>query len=397
MFSLESFYKILDRNLFEPLNLTGLCFNKFGSKDPADLAAVYIVRRLTSSTIFYDQEPIYLKDILDLHFKEPFIPNHFAFSSSGSGLSFVEPFLIFANSEISKEKNLILKDFNYNDWYYFFHGFAALDWYRNIRYLPPIRKYSKVFISFNNIYTENRSYRLNLISKIIDKELDHLGYISMNPDDVKNKIKQEIFSSTSKLSIESKKLIFQHFLPNPPTFLIDFDTTHGTFSANDDLETMSLGLFHIVTETIFYDEKLHLTEKIFKPIVSRRPFFLVGAPGNLAYLKSYGFKTFDRWIDESYDLETDPDQRIIKIVNELERICKLPSAQLDKMYEEMQEVLGYNFNWFYGQFKQVIVDELVDNFRRCIIQHNAGKDSSFDSYIKYLHLDFDDVKKRLAQ
>ena len=49
---------------------------------------------------------------------------------------------------------------------------------------------------------------------------------------------------------------------------------------------MSLGLFHIVTETIFYDNKLHFTEKVFKPIVARRPFFLVGAPGNLAYLKS---------------------------------------------------------------------------------------------------------------
>jgi hypothetical protein len=34
---------------------------------------------------------------------------------------------------------------------------------------------------------------------------------------------------------------------------------------------------------------------------------LLAAPGNLAYLKSYGFKTFDSVIDESYDTIQDND------------------------------------------------------------------------------------------
>jgi hypothetical protein len=86
-------------------------------------------------------------------------------------------------------------------------------------------------------------------------------------------------------------------------------------SANVADYTYSLSsLWNIVTETVFYDNKLHLTEKIFKPIVLKRPFVLVGAPGNLQYLKEYGFQTFDKWINEDYDNEIDPDIRIKKIV-----------------------------------------------------------------------------------
>jgi hypothetical protein len=290
-----------------------------------------------------------------------------------------------------------LNDYGLLDWYYFFHGFAALDRYKNVQYLPPIKTFSKVFISFNNLINEKRSYRLTLISMLIKLGLDKYGYISMNQQDTANKIKKELFSPHSSLSKESKYLIYKTLLPNPPKLIIDVDTTVGTLSANDDLETLSLGLFHVVTETIFYDKKLHLTEKIFKPVVARRPFILVGAPGNLAYLKSYGFRTFDRWIDESYDLEEDHDQRLAKIVNELDKLCKLSESELMNMCEEMQNILEYNFHWFYTGFREQITNELVDNFESIIKKYNAGKDASFENYIDASAIDFSTVKKLLLQ
>ena len=66
---------------------------------------------------------------------------------------------------------------------------------------------------------------------------------------------------------------------------------------------------YVVTETCYWERKCHLTEKIFKPIVSRMPFILVGPAHNLKYLRSYGFETFGRWIDESYDQEVDDYKR----------------------------------------------------------------------------------------
>ena len=399
MFSLENFYKIIHENLIQPFNGVSAYFSKFGSIDPKDIKSYTNSKSVSYpiTVVFNDQEPLYL----DTFQKILNDPNnmYMILAQNVYDLSkyFSPTVSIIATSEISEHRDYLIR-FSVRasqSWYYFYHGFAALDWYRNIQYYPPTRKFTKVFITFNNLFTEKRSYRLNLIARLLDAGLRNYGHISLNNVDTKNKIKQEIFSTNSLLSTDSKKIILQNLFYNASELIIDHDFTQGSLSADDNLDTLSLGLFHLVTETIYYDKKLHLTEKIFKPIVARRPFFLVAAPGNLAYLKSYGFRTFDRWIDESYDTETDPDQRIIKIVNEVDRLCKLNPTDLDAMYQEMQETLDYNFDWFYGGFKQLIVDELVDNFHAILKQHNNGQ-----WYVNQLDLsliDFDEVKKRLAQ
>jgi hypothetical protein len=218
----------------------------------------------------------------------------------------------------------------------------------------------------------------------------------MSQHDIVDKIRGEIFDTNSQLSKNERKMIFQTLLPNPPKLIIDTKDHHGALSANDVLETMCKGLWHLVTETVYYDNKLHLTEKIFKPIVAQRPFILIASPGNLAYLKSYGFQSFDRWIDESYDEIQDPAERIIAVLDQVEKLCRLNSQDLHTMYQEMTEVLEHNFNWLYsGGFKKIIVNELVDNFRRCLIKHNAGLNSDNISYIDHSRMDWADIQRRL--
>jgi hypothetical protein len=406
MFSLNIFYQIVTQNLISPLdNFLAQAFSKFGSSSIEDLEYIFsniehhephIFELVPHCVRFYDQEPFYQDNILkQLFYDHPKDQSNIQdlFFSYCDGEKYFNPnCYIIANSEHSQEKTDFINYFGYYDWYYFFHGFAALDWFRNIRYMPPIRNYTKVFITFNNLTTEKRSYRLNLVARLLEKKLD--GYISLNHDD--EQIKTEIFNPSSLLSKPSKRKVLEQLMGHP-RLTIDTDTQHGALSADENLETLSMGLFHLVTETIFYDSKLHLTEKIFKPIVARRPFMLVGAPGNLAYLKSYGFLTFDRWIDESYDLETDPDQRIIKIVAEVERICQMTPDEINTMFNDMQPILEHNFNWFYGGFKQHIVNEMVDNFRRCLVQFNAGRNTSANNYIDYSRINFQEIKNRLAQ
>ena len=146
---------------------------------------------------------------------------------------------------------------------------------------------------------------------------------------------------------------------------------------------MTSAFWHVVTETVYFLPKLHLTEKVFKPIVAQRPFILVAAPGNLAYLKSYGFKTFDRWIDESYDQEEDHYVRIEKITREIEKLCALSKTELDTMYNEMKDILVYNYDHFYGEFKTIIVNELVDNFEGILMQFNNGRQPGNHSKYHY--------------
>ncbi len=194
---------------------------------------------------------------------------------------------------------------------FLFHGFAALDWFDDHKYLNfSHHKISKVFICLNHLITNNRSYRLHLLAQIKGRKLDAHGFVSA-PLLTKNLIKQELADPNSRLSLSTKKFILNNLIPVAnPLILDECDYNKASADVNDDY--IHQALWNVVTETVFYDEKLHLTEKIFKPIVTKRPFILVAAAGNLAYLKSYGFKTFDRWIDESYDNETDHDVRIQK-------------------------------------------------------------------------------------
>jgi len=421
MFSINSFYEIIIKQLVLKVNDQTVClaFKDFLNTKPSDIvviseddkyAPLWYLRyseKYRPIIFFNDQEPFYTEifdnmfqleytdtynvaDSLNYHF-----PGYFGltFNSFLHDVDyFRHHFLVYATSEKSDEVNHNMKSRNFYNWYYFSHGFIALDWFRNLKYLPANYGFSKVFICFNNLVSGNRNYRLNLVATILEQKLDKFGYISINKDNLKDKVKNEIFNSNNLLSSRSKKIIFKHLYHNDNNFEIDKQTVTGELSANDNLEVLSLGLIHVVTETIFYENKLHLTEKIFKPIVARRPFILVGAPGNLSYLKSYGFKTFDKWIDESYDNEPDPDKRITLIVNQLEKFCKMSDSNLKQFQEEIMDVVEHNFNHFFGNFRSIIVDELVDNYRRILIKYNAGKDSSHDYYINFSNVDFDSIK-----
>jgi hypothetical protein len=278
---------------------------------------------------------------------------------------------ILANSEYSEFKNSVVKSKELYDWYYFFHGFAALDWYRDFRYFEPhsFTKFDKVFICYNHLTSKLRSYRLHLVSNLIERDLIKHGSVSL----FHNGWQETIEDPENPLDNRARVKIYNALNKLKGPLIIDTTDPNGSLSAKVKFDDLRSALFHVVTETIYFDPKLHLTEKVFKPIVAKRPFFLVAAPGNLAYLKSYGFKTFDRWIDESYDLEQDHYIRIEKITAELARLCAMDRSALEQIHLEMQEVLEYNFNHFYTTFKDIIVDELVDNFGGILNQINNGR------------------------
>jgi len=178
----------------------------------------------------------------------------------------------------------------------------------------------------------------------------------------------------SLLTPGAKKTIYKNLKLLEKPLIVDNDSVKGVASAQLDLNTNRLGFWNVVTETVYYQNKQHLTEKIFKPIVGRQPFILLGAYKNLDYLKSYGFKTFSSYIDESYDLEVDPVKRTDMVVAELKKLCQLSTADLKDMHNDMQDILAHNFHWFYHDFKHIIVNELVDNFKETVtnLNYNPG-------------------------
>ena len=369
MFSVENFYYVLYTNLLKPANIIHVLFYPFGASDPDSLyhnmyGSPSPAGKSRHTTWYYDQEPINEN-------------NFYKCSDLRTDLSFnpTNKIRILANSEHSEIKDKLCYENKYLDWYYFFHGFATLDWYNDCQYLNDFEiQFTKVFITFNRLITKDRSYRLYFVSLLKEKNLLENGYVSLiTKNNNLGTWEEELVDPNSRLSNKAKHLVEKNLPSMKNGLIIDDPNPPGFASANmgyGELSMFQSGLWHVVTETVFYDKKLHLTEKIFKPIISKRPFILIGAKGNLAYLKSYGFKTFDKWIDESYDNESDNDTRIEMVVDQLEKLCKFSQCELVRMHNEMKEILEYNFNHFFSNFKNIIVNELVDNFEKVILNYN---------------------------
>ena len=405
MFSLDRFYTILHDNLVSKFtNGRSVYFYPFGTyqdcnflENKIDTVAPAIepfnrswhVQKSWLHCYFFDQEPHY-DYTLPIIKKSQLQPGHF------TGPSRVN---LLANSEHSELKRNFIKASGYHDWYYFYHGFAALDWYRDFQYFEPgsFNQFDKVFICYNHLTSKYRSYRLHLVSNLLEQDLVKSGSVSLFHAGWQKTIEDP----DNPLDNRARVKIYKQLRNVSRPLIIDTETPSGALSAGVNFDSLTSALFHVVTETVYFQDKLHLTEKVFKPIVARRPFFLVAAPGNLAYLKSYGFRTFDRWIDESYDQEPDHYARIEKITFEIAKLCAMSPELLKQMHKEMQEVLEYNFTHFYTQFKDLIVDELVDNFAHILCQINNGRQpgnhSRFHQRFELEDQYLDEVKKRLKQ
>lgn len=361
--SVDNFYWILWQNLLRPCDLDCWYYYPWGTQDNlAKFQFTTLDNKRSWSHVFFhfDQEPLKSQE-LGLYDLEPHAYN-------GKSVK------ILANSERSEIKKSICRSRGFLDWYFFYHGFAALDWFRDAKYVTQNHSIKNAFLSLNH-NMEQRSYRLSLLARLLKHKIASQGSISfyITPE----KIHEELRNPHTQLSQISQDLIRQHLcgISDWP-WKLDHVPVDGNLSARFGHQEYCLwqqSLWHVVNETVFYEPKLHLTEKVFKPIVAQRPFLLVAAPGNLAYIRGYGFETFGNWIDESYDNITDADQRLDAISKEIVRLANMSVSQLNAMHQEMLSVLEHNKQHFFGKFREIIIEELVDNFDTCIRIWNNGR------------------------
>ena len=390
MISVDNFYFVLYENLLKHCRFEPCYFYPFGTVGEENLCINFGYGLGAGvkyhSVLFYDQEPLLTSTL-------PY---------KLSNLTQTLRCKLLANSEHSKIKKNICKNENYLDWYYFYHGFASLYWLNDWKYLSAADDtFTKPFINLNRLVTNDRSYRLLLVSKLINENLINQGLVSLSLNDHGyGTWKDELKNSNTKLPKDQIDFIQNNISKiQNKSLIVDSDNPAGLLSAaagSQDFLLNKKALWHVVSETNFYNDKLHLTEKIFKPIAAKRPFILVSSPGNLAYLKSYGFKSFSDWIDESYDNEYDDNTRLNLIVNEVSKLCNLSRQELIEMHKDMHYILEYNFKHFYGEFKNIIVNELVTNFQSAVIQWNNNRIND-DHKINADTVDFDKLKLLLSQ
>ena len=92
----------------------------------------------------------------------------------------------------------------------------------------------------------------------------------------------------------------------------------------------------------FVENAMHLHSSTFNPIYCGHPIIQFGPYQSLKELKKRGFKTFDKWWDESYDEEKNPWERLKKVLILIEELNKKSKKELFEMYIDMKEVLQHN-------------------------------------------------------
>ena len=309
--------------------------------------------------IFYDQEPIYGKFNYRLF-------DHIRDNCMG-------PFVLVTTEKNNPELDQIHARYGWPIVYYFHHAFAAHDWFRGCRYHPRLivpnkRTLVRKYITFNRLTSSGRVYRSLLLSELVKRSILDQGYVSYNdtcPDGgtYQENLQQAVTDGLISQFDAEEAIVNIDQAPHP--LRVDYQD-HALIPNHSFMlsavEQTQESFCYLVTETCYWEPKCHLTEKIFKPIVSRMPFVLAGPAHNLKYLREYGFKTFGTWIDESYDDIEDPIERMIAIGATMEKICSKSLAELKSMLTEMEPVLQYNYDRFYShEFLDQCWSELSTN------------------------------------
>ena len=328
---------------------------------------------------FFDQEPIHL----DIHMKTFLKVRDYNLDITHDGATSFLKFQhhhsagILLTSECDSENvEAVCEEFKWKSAYYFFHGWAALDWYRGYDktfLIKPIknRTIKQTFIAPNRIVAGKRQHRLEMLYHIFKNNMTH------------NHISCPSVCPAENISIHDAIVLLKYKYPDIESVFaeqalpINFanETDHPMHSCWLSLfDESAESLLYLVTETVATGRRWHLTEKTFKPIALGMPFVIAGTRGSLEYLRSYGFRTFGHIWDESYDQADDQD-RIARIASLLRSLDELPTQGKQDLFDMAQEVIEHNWNHFYnGGFEAVLWKELQEMLDG--IELSCGSDNS---------------------
>ena len=324
-------------------------FDPFGSVRFEDLRSTPPVPWNNQAVryLFWDQEPLH-KHTLDQTlsaFKKMYNGTHHIITSE-------------YNSEMVE---YLVNTYDFIPHYYFFHGWASLDWFRGYNrsfLIPPAdqRQISKTFLAPNRIVAGQRKHRLLMLYHMFKNGLEH------------NWLSCPAVCPAENISVIQAAKTLSHTYPDIESVFGQADLPRlfpGEQEAPMHSYCLSLinqaaeSLLYVVTETVADGRRQHLTEKTFKPICLQMPFVMVAPAGSLAYLRRYGFKTFDHLWDESYDQETDTVKRIEAVSQLLTELDGLTTKEKQQLYLSAYGTVTHNYNHFYqGGFEQNLWIEL---------------------------------------
>ena len=313
----------------------------FGSEDVHEYNYIF----------FFDQEPIHL-NIHMATFDEVLRRNADVTGAQGA---------ICTSERDSDNVDALCAQYGWKSYYYFFHGWAALDWYRGYDktfLIKPIaeRAPTRTFLAPNRIIAGERKHRLEMLYHIFKNGMtdNHISCPAVCP------VENISIVDAAKPLVAQYPDIQDVFAAQQLPINFEGETDHPMHSCWLSLfDQAADSLLYLVTETVATGRRHHITEKTFKPIAMGMPFVLVATSGSLEYLRSYGFKTFGHIWDESYDAIQDDHERIAAVASLLQTLCDLSVTERLALWQICRETIEHNWNHFYnGGFERILWAEL---------------------------------------
>jgi hypothetical protein len=247
--------------------------------------------------------------------------------------------------------------------YYFYHGWACLDWFRGYdrSFLIPRaqdRNPTHAFISPNRIVGGRRDHRVLFLYNVFRNQLEH-NHISAPRVCVEEAI--DIVSIAQKYTNVYQDIpkIFE-LAGLPRTFQGEHTQDMSSCWLTNFAEAQD-SLVYVPTETVYFGRRMHITEKTFKAIALEMPFVMVAPAGSLEYMREYGFQTFADVFDESYDTETNDIVRIEKVTKLLKDLDNLSAKERQQIHRACLPMVEHNYQHFYrGNFGDILWLELTN-------------------------------------
>jgi len=250
-------------------------------------------------------------EILNSWIKELDIPSEFVFLLSGN--------LII--EEIAKSKGMDFKCIPISIFDNWVNYHVMREKTESIPFNPKDNKF--LYLSYNR---NVRPHRIHFLSSILSRDLLDAGKLSLNQ-----------FQYFQDLPDDHPINQLQKRAPIEIDRGLDYNWA-SDISLQDHEETF----MSVVTESLTDKYTLFLSEKIWKPISCGHPFMVLGNKGVLKKLKEFGFKTFDKWFDESYDNEEEMNVRSELIINEIQKFKNKTVDELKQIRNEMYEICEHN-------------------------------------------------------
>jgi hypothetical protein len=229
----------------------------------------------------------------------------------------------------------------------------------------------KTFVCFNR---NPRQHRINLVSYLLGLSLEKYGTISFNdPLSANTWLERASWTLTENQEKIIKPILMQGFdkikvLDLKGSIVEQVDKIYSKGLANNpenfDLYLRNIYSEHfveIISETQFNFCYFGVTEKFLNSVYGCNFPIVLGGPGVVNFLRTLGFDMFDDVIDHSYDLISDPLDRLCTAIDLNMRVL-VDNHRVKQLWNQHQQRFINNIHFAKTQMYDIFEQRVRNNF-----------------------------------